>query len=244
MAIRPAAPRVAGVTAAVGALGQVAFSVWRGGGLWTGGREPGTTTPVLYIPTVAGGFVLATTAAAFGHRTLGALAFGAALFAWLSLEPVLFHRLLVHDPLPAPLLPTLGIQLAPPATGGIAHLALTNGPPDLGALALLGYALLQALILVRLLPRIRAQPFTASCWAFPFGVATLASLTIGVVVRGAESLAPVALAILAVANVTVVAIAAGTVRLARNDALLPPVAVPERIGHASAPTRRATGTAA
>ncbi len=88
------------------------------------------------------------------------------------------------------------------------------------------------------------QPFTASYWAFPFGVATLAALAIAMVGRGAEALAPVALALLALANVTVVVIGAGTVRLARNDALLPPVAVPERIGHASAPTGRATGTAA
>jgi tellurite resistance protein TehA-like permease len=49
-----------------------------------------------------------------------------------------------------PLCATLGIQLAPPAVGAVAYLSITHGEPDLVAQALVGYGLLQALLLIRL----------------------------------------------------------------------------------------------
>jgi tellurite resistance protein len=45
--------------------------------------------------------------------------------AALALESVILHRLLVHDALAVPLLPTLGMQLAPPAVACVAYLGLT-----------------------------------------------------------------------------------------------------------------------
>ncbi|CAA9305138.1 MAG: Tellurite resistance protein TehA, partial [uncultured Gemmatimonadaceae bacterium] len=113
LAAQPHAPSVARALFFAGAAAQVAFATWRTGALWAGGREALATTPVLYIPSVAGGFVLATVAGAFGYPTLGAVAFGAGMFSWLALESVILHRLLVHEPLAVPLLPTLGVQLAP-----------------------------------------------------------------------------------------------------------------------------------
>ena len=46
--------------------------------------------------------------------------------AALALESVILHRLLVHDALAVPLLPTLGMQLAPPAVGCVAYLGLAG----------------------------------------------------------------------------------------------------------------------
>jgi len=65
---------------------------------------------------------------------------------------VLLHRLYTVASMPAPLRPTLGIQLAPPTVGGVAYLSVTTGTPDMLAHAMLGYGLLQALLLLRLLP--------------------------------------------------------------------------------------------
>ncbi len=62
--------------------------------------------------------------------------------------------------------PTLGIQLAPPVVGCVAYLGITSGQPDTSA-----QILLQALILLRLLPWLCQQPFAASYWTFTFGVA-------------------------------------------------------------------------
>jgi tellurite resistance protein len=199
----------------------VAFAAWRTGGLWAGGRDALATTPVLYVPSVAGGFVLATAAGALGYATLGALAFGAGLFSWLALESVILHRLLVHEALAVPLLPTLGIQLAPPVVGCLAYLGLTAGPADRFALALFGYGLLQALVLVRLAGRIRAQRFAPSYWAITFGVTALANVSLHIVARGADEFEWLAGGLFAAANLVVAAIVLGTLVLGVRGRLLP-----------------------
>ncbi|GGE03617.1 hypothetical protein GCM10011390_23180 [Aureimonas endophytica] len=136
----------------LGASFTLTFALWRTGFPWRGGREAGSTTPVLYLPTIAGGFVTGTTAALFGAPDWSELAFGAALFSWLAIESVLLHRLYTGPVLPPPLRPVLGIQLAPPAVGAVAYLSVTGGAPGILAHALFGYARLQALLLARMLP--------------------------------------------------------------------------------------------
>ncbi|HMA50006.1 MAG TPA: dicarboxylate transporter/tellurite-resistance protein TehA, partial [Magnetospirillaceae bacterium] len=73
---------VAGVTF------NMAFGVWRTGALWQGGRDTAFTTPVLYLPTAAGGFVSAALVAALGYPDWARLFFGVAFFSWLGLESV------------------------------------------------------------------------------------------------------------------------------------------------------------
>ena len=191
----PHARPLAIVLIAAGGMFTLGFAVWRTGGLWQGGRDPGTTTPVLYLPTVAGSFVSAASLGALGYPDWGQAFFGAGLFSWLAIESVLIHRLLTADPLPPPLRPTLGIQLAPAPVGALAYLSVTQGPPDVLAHALLGYGVLQALVLVRLLPWITKQPFAPSYWAFTFGATALASTALKLVARGdagpAAAIAPV-----------------------------------------------------
>jgi tellurite resistance protein len=46
--------------------------------------------------------------------------------------------------------------------GAVAYLGVNGGVPDLVAHALVGYGLLQALLLLRLLPWIMEQPFAVS----------------------------------------------------------------------------------
>jgi len=207
---------------ALGAAGSLAFSVWRHGGLWKGGRDPSTTTPVLYLPAVAGNFVAATAAGALGWTAWGQLFFGAGLFAWLALESVILHRLLVADALAASLRPTLGVQLAPPAVGLVAYLSVTVGDPGLVAQVLLGYALLQGLIVLRLLPWIRQQPFAPSYWAFTFGVGALSLAAEHMAARGVTG--PVAILapfLFIVANVVIGSIAIGSIAQLARGKLLP-----------------------
>jgi len=205
----------------LGALFTLGFALWRTGRLWRGGRELGATTPVLYLPTVAGGFVAGNTAAQLGWPEWGQLAFGAALFSWLAIESVLLYRLYSAPPMPPALRPTLGIQLAPPAVGASAYLAVGPGQVDVFANALIGYALLQALLLLRLWRWIGEQPFTPSYWAFTFGATSLA----GAVLRLSEQPHGGALAVLAppvfiAANLLLVFVTIGTLRLAVRGELL------------------------
>jgi tellurite resistance protein len=207
---------------AVGAAFTMGFGLWRTGMLWQGDRDPATTTPVLYLPSVAGGFVTATVSAALGWRELAELAFGTALFSWLAIESVLLHRLYTAAPLAPALRPTLGIQLAPPAVAAACYLSIGAGHADLFVHMLAGYALLQAVILVRMWRWIREQPFGPSYWAFTFGSTALAGAAIRLSTeqRGGifSILAPV---LFVLANILVGAIATGTVALLLSGKLFP-----------------------
>jgi tellurite resistance protein len=205
-----------------GAAFTLFFALWRTGRLWHGARDPATTTAVLYLPAVAGSFVAATGASALGYPDWGQLAFGAGFFFWLAIESVLLHRLLTAPEMALPIRPTMGIQLAPPAVGCVAYLSVTTGIPDILAHAMLGYAVLQALLLLRLVPWIMRQPFAASYWGATFGVTALSTAALRMAMRG-EVGAVVKLApfLFIFANLVVGLIAAGTIYLLIRGKLVP-----------------------
>ncbi len=135
---------------------------------------------------------------------------------------MLLHRLYTLPAKPPALRPTLGIQLAPPAVGAIAYLSVNGGVPDLVAHALIGYALLQALLMLRLLPWILEQPFGASYWAFTFGATALATAPLRMVAHGDTGpMAVLAPYLFVGANIVVGLIALGTLRLIFQGRLLP-----------------------
>lgn len=206
----------------------LAFALWRTGLLWRGNRAATASTPVLYLPMVAGGFVSGTVAAALGWQDWGQIAFGAGFFTWLAIESVLLLRFYTAEPMPPALRPTLGIQLAPPAVGAVSYLAVGPGTPDLIAHALIGYALLQALLLLRMVRWIAEQPFGASYWAFTFGATALAGAMVRLTPADqGGAIATMAPVVFIAANVVVSGIAAGTLVLLFRGQLLPrPVAVP------------------
>lgn len=206
----------------VGAGITLLFALWRTGLLWRGGRPDAATTPVLYLPMVAGGFVSATVASALGWRDWGQLAFGAGFFTWLAVESVLLLRLYTADPMPPALRPTLGIQLAPPAVGAVSYLSIGSGTPDLMAHLLIGYGLLQAMLLLRMSRWIGEQPFGASYWAFTFGATALAGAMVRLTPADpAGAIATLAPVVFVIANLVVGAIALGTVAQLFQGRLLP-----------------------
>ncbi len=207
---------------ALGTAFTLAFGVWQTGSLWQGGRDPAMSTPVLYLPTVAGGFVGAAAAAAHGFPMAAQLAFGAGFFSWLAIESVLVHRLYTGDALAPAFRPTLGIQLAPPAVGAVAALAVFGDAGRLLVAAMTGYALLQALVLLRLLPWIRRQPFVPGYWAFAFGATALATATLRLAEKGADEAVRVLAGVtFGAANIVIGAVIFGTLRLAWQGRLLP-----------------------
>jgi tellurite resistance protein len=184
IALQPYAHRTALAVFAAGAIFTLGFALWRTGALWQGERDHAATTPVLYLPTVAGSFVTAIAASALGFADWGRFAFGAGIFSWLAVESVLLHRLYTVTTLPPALRPTLGIQLAPPTVGALAYLSVTSGPPDVVVYGLVGYGLLQSLLLARLLPWILQQPLSPAYWSFSFGLTALATALLRMTLRG------------------------------------------------------------
>jgi tellurite resistance protein len=223
LAFAPYSPGIAVVLFWIGSLGQLAFSLFRTGQLWKGGRDPNTTTPVLYLPSVAGSFISSIAATAFGYPELAQLFFGVGLFSWLAIESIILQRLYIQESLPKPIRATLGIQLAPSVVGCAAYLGLTTGKPDLFAHMLLGYGLVQALMLVRLQGWLREQPFGASFWAFTFGVTALAYSCMRFVDRGMTGLyEPLAAVSFVAANLVVGWIFIRSVLLLGKGSLIPP----------------------
>ena len=206
----------------VGVLFTIGFAVWRTGRLWLGGREASQTTPVLYLPGVAGSFVAGTLGGALGFADMGTFFFGMGFFAWLAIESVLLHRLLTEQSLASALRPTLGIQLAPSVVGAVALIEVSPQAPVLIAHAMIGYGVLQVLILLRLLPWILREPFAPSYWAFSFGVTALATAPLRLILLGDDGviryLAPV---LFALANLTILVLTAGTAYRAFQGRLLP-----------------------
>jgi tellurite resistance protein len=94
------------------------------------------------------------------------------------MSSVVLNRLFFRPPLPAPLIPTLAIELAPPAIAGSAYFLLHPGPPDELALGLAGYAALMIVVQARLLPLYRALSFTPGFWSFTFPWAAMVTFAL------------------------------------------------------------------
>ncbi|MEH2512307.1 tellurite resistance protein [Nitrobacteraceae bacterium AZCC 1564] len=201
--IAPYLPAISFVLFIAGMAGQLAFTVWGVGGLWMGGRAAETTTPVLYMPTVGGSFVSAIACGLFGYPEPGLLFFGVGFFSIIIMESVILHRLFAYG-IPVALRATMGIHLAPPAVACVAYLAVTDGPPDRLAFMLFGYALFQAMVMVRLIPWLREQPFSLSAWAYSFGVSALPLAALRFIERGHTGIvAKLALPIFVVSNLII-----------------------------------------
>ena len=229
MAAAPYSPAAAELLF-LGGLGfAVGFAVWRTGGFWMGGRPSEAMTPVLYLPTVAAGFVAASAASLHGYGALAQMCFGAAFFSWLGIESVLLHRLLTGPPMEPALRPTLFILLAPPTVGGVAAANVMGDAWSLLPAAMLGYGALQALVLIRLLPWIAAARFTPGYWGSAFGATAFAMLALRLTEKGADPvIAALAPWLFAGANATVAALAAATLGRLTQGELLTASALPRR----------------
>jgi tellurite resistance protein len=215
----------------IGWIAQFGFAIYRTGSLWQGGREANTTTPVLYLPLVAGNFVATLAIGNLGHPEWGILFFGAGVFSWLAVESIILYRLYIHEPLVPLLRPLLGIQLAPPAVAAGAWLSINGGHVYMFGQCLIGYALLQAILLVRLARWIGQQPFSASYWAFSFGVTALPAACLRMVSLGVTGpIAQIAMPLFVAANIFVGILIVRTFVLLVRGRLLPAatvVTVPE-----------------
>lgn len=211
------------VVFALGFAFTLAFGVWYTGSLWQGGRDISTTTAVLYLPTVAGSFVSATVISALGHPEVGQLAFGAGLFSWLAMESVILNRLLTGPTLAIPMRPTMGVQLAPAPVGAVAYIAVSGGVPDLFVHALIGYGVLQLLILARLWRWIFEAGSVPGLWAFSFGITAIATAPTLLTAHEDGGAIPALAALLFVfANIFIAALIAMTLSLITRGRMFQP----------------------
>jgi tellurite resistance protein len=144
-------------------------------GQWiVGDMSPDSAHPGYFVPTVAGGFLGATVAAEVHLHALAWASFGVGVLCWALLGATILSRLMFRSALPAPLVPTLAIEAAPPAVAGIAYFAVT-GATSFIAYALGGYAVFMALVQLRFIPLYVRLRFSPGLWAFTFSYAVVAT---------------------------------------------------------------------
>jgi Voltage-dependent anion channel len=83
-----------------------------------------TFHPGYFLPTVAGGLIASAGAAETGQHRLAEIMFGLGIGCWLVLGSIILARLLFWPLPPAPLLPTLAIEVVLPAIASLAYFAL------------------------------------------------------------------------------------------------------------------------
>jgi len=170
--IEPIAPLLAKTVFDVSLVLTVLLGAWLTGQWIYGPLKLQQIHPGYFLPTVAGALVAAQGAAIFGEHRLAQTMFGLGIFSWVILGGLIFARLLVAPALPAALMPSLAVEVAP---GAVAYLTINGNRIDAFAAALAGYGLLMALAQLRLLPAYRRLSFTTGFWSFTFswaGVAT------------------------------------------------------------------------
>jgi tellurite resistance protein len=195
--------------------------------------------PGYFLPTVAGGLIGAFAAAQVGLHAVAEASFGIGIICWLLLGSIVLNRLFFRRWLPDALVPTLAIELAPPAVAGLAYFALTGGATNLPAAALGGYAVLMALVQLRFLPRYLRLSFTPGFWAFTFSYAAATTDALDwITAKRPPAAAACAVALLTALTILIAAIAARTLIAVRRGQFFPapqPTAVAGREHEAKPP---------
>ncbi|WP_425074391.1 SLAC1 anion channel family protein [Sagittula sp. S175] len=171
-------PVLAGVIWAVGTAlqGILTLAVISG---WIGRRpfQPMHISPAWFIPAV-GNVIVPVAGIPLGFVEVSWMFFAVGVIFWLVLLTLVVNRLIFHDPLPARLLPTLVILIAPPAVGFLAWMQLNGGQLDALARILYYVAVWFAAFVVVQAPGFARIPFALSFWALSFPVAALTLATL------------------------------------------------------------------
>ena len=135
--------------------------------------EPQHVHPAWFIPVV-GNIVVPLAGVTYAPAAISWYFYGVGLVYWLGLLPMVLRRLFVEGTMPARLMPTLAILVAPPAVAAISWVKLGGSWDDPLARTLLAAALFQLVVLVTLTPDLRKVPFALPSWAYTFPLAAAA----------------------------------------------------------------------
>jgi tellurite resistance protein len=157
----------------------IAIGGWLTGQWMTGGIEPDSLHPGYLLPTAAGGLIGANAAAQVHLHALAEASFGIGVICWVLLSSMIMKRLFAGPALPSALVPTMAIELGVATVAGSAYFAVAGRTVSFLACALGGYAVLMAVVQVRLIPVYRRLSFTPGFWSFAFAYAAAASDALG-----------------------------------------------------------------
>jgi tellurite resistance protein len=196
---------------------------WLTGQWMTGGIDPDSVHTGYFLPTAAGGLIGADVAAQVHLHALAQASFGIGIISWVLLGSTILNRLFSRPALPSALVPTMAIELGIPAVAGAAYFSLAGQTVSFAACTLGGYAVLMALVQVRLIPVYCRLSFTPGAWSFVFAyAAAAANALIWLAITKPPAATGYAIAVIALLTAFVSWIAFRTVVLAVRGQLFPP----------------------
>lgn len=136
------------------------------------------SNPAWFIPIV-GNILVPLAGVPLGFEAISWFFFAVGLVFWLPLFAILLNRYFFHTPMPAKLMPTLFILIAPPAVGFLAWMQLTGGESvDAFGQILYHFALFLTLLLFWQIRYFVRLDFGLPWWAysFPMAAITVASM--------------------------------------------------------------------
>jgi len=155
------------------------------------------------------------------RSSLAEASFGVGAICWLLFASTILNRLFTRPALPSALVPTMAIELGIPAVAGPAYFAVAGRTVTFMACALGGYAVLMALVQVRLIPVYRRLSFTPGFWSFSFAYAAAVSdALVWLAITKPPAATGYAIAVIALLTALVSWIAFRTVLLAVRGRLL------------------------
>ena len=167
------------------------------------------------------GLVGAIAAAAVHLHALAEFSFGIGVLSWLLLG-FIFGRLFFRPALPAALVPTLALLIAPPAVAGVAYFFLSHGATGPIGEGLAGYTVLTAMAQLRLIPLYARLRFSVATWTFTFSYAAAATDAIlWIAAKSPPGAAAWTAAVTALISLFIAVIAARTVIALGRRQLLP-----------------------
>jgi tellurite resistance protein len=134
------------------------------------------SNPAWFIPIV-GNILVPIAGVPLGFREVSWFYFSVGLMMWIPLLAVLLNRFFFHPMMPAKLMPTLFILIAPPAVGFIAWVKLHHGVVDDAARIFYYFALFTTLLLFSQIRHFVKLAFALPWWAYSFPMAAMTIAT-------------------------------------------------------------------
>lgn len=177
--------------------------------------------PAWFIPVVGNLFV-PICGVRFAPPELSWFFFSIGMIFWIVLMTIVFYRIFFHEPIPARLLPTLFILLAPPAVGFIAYGSLVPQLDGFGRLLYYAALFLTLLLGSNVLRFIRGG-FFISTWAYTFPLAAMTIASFSMAKRsGLDIFHWVAAALLIIVSLVVVVVITKTLSAVGRHAICVP----------------------
>lgn len=177
--------------------------------------------PAWFIPVVGNLFV-PICGVQFASPELAWFFFSIGMVFWLVLMTIVFYRIFFHEPIPARLLPTLFILLAPPAVGFIAYGVLVPQLDGFGRLLYYSALFLTLLLGSNVLRFIRGG-FFISAWAYSFPLAAMTIASFAMAKRsGLDFFHWIAMTLLIIVSLIVVVLITKTFSAIRQHAICVP----------------------